>query len=57
MRRKLALLTLALASVLGALMTSGAPRAEAGHCNGVTVCCPNTGCFCCANPCFFVCGP
>jgi len=57
MRRKLALVTLALAYVVGALMTSSAPRAEAAHCNGVTVCCPNTGCFCCANPCFFVCGP
>lgn len=57
MRRKLILLILALVSVVGALMTSVAPAAEAGHCNGVQVCCPNTGCFCCANPCFFVCQP
>lgn len=53
MRKKLILLALALASVVGALTIPGVPAAEAGKC--FRVCCPNTGCFCCSQPCFVVC--
>ena len=55
MRKRLALLILALAAVVGA--GSGFPAA-ADSCprNSHLICCP-TSCFCCPNNAFCVCGP
>lgn len=51
MRKKLMLLTLALAAVAGAGLFS-APPSDAAACNGILVCCPETGtCRCCSRPC------
>jgi hypothetical protein len=57
MRKKLFMLTLALASVVGTLATSvSAPSAEtAGTCN-FRVCCPGVPtCYCCSRPCSIQC--
>lgn len=50
MRKKLITLTLALAAVAGAGLSS-APSSDAATCN-FRVCCPDTGtCYCCSRPC------
>jgi hypothetical protein len=53
MKRKLLMLSLALAAVMGSL-TSLATADE--PCN-FEVCCPSRGCFCCDEPCAIRCEP
>ncbi|HEY0513561.1 MAG TPA: hypothetical protein VGH73_16750 [Thermoanaerobaculia bacterium] len=57
MRKKLFMLTLAMASVLGALSASvsAPPAAAAGTC-AFKVCCPGVPtCYCCSHPCSIQC--
>jgi hypothetical protein len=54
MKKKLLMLLLALASVMGARMALATTEDE--PCN-FEVCCPSRGCFCCDEPCAIRCEP
>jgi hypothetical protein len=52
MRRKFMVLLLALTAAAGALGLFTPRVSEAVRCNGILVCCPETGqCRCCVRPC------
>jgi hypothetical protein len=51
MRKKLIALAFALVAVAALGLFSPRPS-EAAHCNGILVCCPDSGfCRCCSRPC------
>ncbi|HEX9940994.1 MAG TPA: hypothetical protein VGG03_03175 [Thermoanaerobaculia bacterium] len=52
MRKKLIALSFALTAAAAALGLFSPRPAEAVHCNGILVCCPDGGgCRCCSRPC------
>ncbi|HEV8581845.1 MAG TPA: hypothetical protein VGX68_22475 [Thermoanaerobaculia bacterium] len=52
MRRKLAALLFVLIATAAGLGLFTAKPAQAVHCNGFLVCCPDTNrCYCCLKPC------